>query len=115
MASNDKNHRREGAPERDRPDGADAESVERSEPRANAAPGTHDSELHPDKPETMQHDHDSAEGRQRYADARPGDYSRDFQEDSSGEHPVKPLDEDKVDEEGIPEIAAREPSERSGD
>lgn len=108
----DENREREGAPEGERPDEADGEGVKRSEPNANAAPGAHDSELHPDTPETMQHDHESAEGRQSYADARPGDYSRDFQEDSSGGHPVKPLDEDEVDEDGVPEIAAREPGER---
>ena len=86
--------------------------TKRSEPRVNERPGGQDAELHPDTPETMQHDHDSAPGRQRYADARPGDYSRDFQEDDSGGHPVKPVSADKVDENGIPEIAATEPPEK---
>lgn len=92
------------------------EDVRRSEAHANARPGTHDSELHPDTAETMQDDRGSEPGRQRYADARPGDYGRDFQVDGSGSHPVKPASEDAVDENGIPHIAETEPPERrSGD
>ena len=64
-----------------------------------------------DAPETMQHDHDSAVGRQRYGDARGGTYSRDFQADESGTHPVKETPEGATDERGIPDIAATEPPE----
>lgn len=93
--------------------GEDGErEVERSEPHVNERPGAHDSALHPDRPETMQHDHPDAPGRQRYADSRPGDYARDFQADGSGEHPVKPASGDGVDEDGIPDIAETEPPER---
>ena len=63
---------------------------------------------------TMQHDDDSA-SRHRYADARPQDYSPDFQDDGSGGHPVKPSDDDSVDEQGIPAVAeTRRPQERDG-
>ena len=90
----------------------DDRAVERSEPHVNAAPGAQDAELHPDRPDTMQNDHEDAPGRQRYADARPGDYGRDFQTDESGSHPVKKPDEEAVDEDGIPDIAATEPHEK---
>lgn len=101
----------DGRSERDDDDGA-RRSVRRSEPHVDVRPGGHDSELHPDTPETMQKDHDAAPGRQRYADSRPGDYARDFQADGSGSHPVKPLTDDAVDENGIPDIAETEPPER---
>ena len=88
---------------------ADDGTLERSEPHVNARPGAQDAELHPDRPETMQHDHEDAPGRQRYADARASDYDRDFQEDESGSHPVKESDEEALDEDGVPKIAARKP------
>ena len=105
-AENERERSKEGV----RDDGR--EVVERSAPHVNARPGGHDSELHPDTPETMQDDHEDAPGRQRYADARPGDYGRDFQADGSTAHPVKGADEGE--EEEIPDIAATEPPEDDG-
>lgn len=107
--------KREGVDEASSDDPRDGENVKRSDPHANARPGTHDSALHPDTPETMQDDHEGVTGRQRYADARPGDYGRDFQADESGSHPVKPASADAVDEDGIPNIAETEPPERRSD
>ena len=81
---------------------------------ADAGPGKHESRRHPDTPKTMQRDDDSA-SRRGYADARPGDYSPDFQEDGSGCHPIKPTDGDKAVEPGIPAAAeTRHPEERRG-
>jgi len=71
-----------------------------------------DPERHPHTPATMQRDHEEAVGRQRYADARGGDYAGDFQADGSGSHPVKPPSDAALDERGIPDIAATEPRER---
>ena len=83
--------------------------------RDEAKRHTHDSVVHPDTPETMQEDHDAAPGRQSYADARASDYGGDFRAEESGAHPVKPVDEDALDEDGIPEIAQTEPpDERDG-
>ncbi len=64
-----------------------------------------------DKDRTMQSDHDDAAGRQSYSDARGSQYSRDFQEDGSGEHPVKDAPEEAFDEDGIPKVAERKPHE----
>ena len=62
-----------------------------------------------DAAETMQHDHGSATGRQRYGDARPGPYGRDFEADGSTSHPVKDASEGATDERGVPDVAATEP------
>ena len=116
MASPDESSRPAGEPAaNDRPDGSPGDSTARDGTRPNPAPDAHDGERHPDTPRTMQHDHEDAPGRQRYADARPGDYSGDFQQDGSGAHPVKPLDEGATDDDGIPKVAAREPHEGKGE
>lgn len=97
-----------------RPDDKTPETDDATD-RTDVAPDADEAERHPDTPQTMQHDHDGAVGRQRYDNARPGDYSPDFQEDSSAAHPVKPVDGDEVDEKGIPDIAAKEPHESGKD
>lgn len=94
--------------------GREHEERTEGEPPANVRSDVHGTQTQPDTPETMQRDHEDAVGRQRYADARPGDYSTDFQEDDSGAHPVKPVPEDAVDEDGIPKIARTEPPEKEG-
>lgn len=66
-----------------------------------------------DKDRTMQEDHDGATGRQSYSDARGNQYSRDFQEDGSGDHPLKEASDDELDENGIPKIAETAPHQGS--
>ncbi len=63
---------------------------------------------------TRQQDDDSAI-RHRYADARASDYSHDFQDDGSGSHPVKPVDDDQKGSDGIPDIAQKQPSRHRDD
>lgn len=93
----------------------DREAEDRSAARENAPNGTTAPEERPrpsaDTAETMQHDHDSATGRQRYGDARPGAYGRDFEADGSASHPVKEASADATDGDGVPDIAATEPPE----
>ena len=89
----------------------DASATREHDP--NAVPA-HDEKPRPDEDaaETMQHDHDSATGRQRYGDARPGEYSHDFEADGSVTGRVEGEDGSDPHEGHIPDIAQTEPPDR---